>query len=187
MAKYLTIEAPSQAKFTEKMSRFLGFAYPAASVDEAKELTENLKREYCDARHVCWAWVIGADDQPHTYSTDNGEPSGTAGRPILGQINSRGLRNVVVGVVRYFGGIKLGTPGLIAAYKQAAAMALDEATIIEAEEMVEITLTFAYAEMNDIMQRVKGIPQARILDRQFDNTCRLRLLLPKSDAPALQQ
>lgn len=96
MAKYLTIEAPSQAKFTEKMSRFLGFAYPAASVDEAKELMEGLKRQYCDARHVCWAWVIGADDQPHIYSTDNGEPSGTAGRPILGQINSRGLSPIVV-------------------------------------------------------------------------------------------
>lgn len=186
MAKYLTIEAPSQAKFTEKMSRFLGFAYPAASVDEAKELMEGLKRQYCDARHVCWAWVIGADDQPHIYSTDNGEPSGTAGRPILGQINSRGLRNVVVGVVRYFGGIKLGTPGLIAAYKQAAAMALDEASIIEAEEMAEITLTFPYAEMNSIMQRIKSIPQARILDRTFDNTCRLRLLLPKSALPTLQ-
>lgn len=185
MAKYLTIEAPAQAKFTEKMSRFLGFAYPAATVDEAKELMEGLKRDYCDARHVCWAWVIGADEQPHTYSTDNGEPSGTAGRPILGQINSRGLRNVVVGVVRYFGGIKLGTPGLIAAYKQAAAMALDEATIIEAEEMEETTLTFPYSEMNSVMQRIKSIPQVQILDRNFDNTCTLRLRLPKSSLPLL--
>ncbi|MBD5327411.1 MAG: YigZ family protein [Bacteroides sp.] len=185
MSKYLTIEAPAQAKFTEKMSRFLAFAYPAQTVDEAKALMADLQRQYCDARHVCWAWVIGVDD-PVSYSTDNGEPSGTAGRPILGQINSRGLRNVVVGVVRYFGGIKLGTPGLIAAYKLGASLALDEARIIEAEEMTELTLTFPYSRLNEIMQRVKQLPSATILDRNFDNTCTLRLRLPLSLAPTLQ-
>ena len=186
MSAYLTIAEPAQAKFTEKMSRFLGFAYPADSVEEAKALMSDLQRQYCDARHVCWAWVIGAQD-PHVYSTDNGEPSGTAGRPILGQINSRGLCNVVVGVVRYFGGIKLGTPGLIAAYKLAAAMALDEARMIQAEEMTELTLSFPYADLNRIMQQIKQTPSATILSRNFDNTCTLRLRLPLSAAPAFNK
>ncbi|MBE6305226.1 MAG: YigZ family protein [Bacteroidales bacterium] len=184
MAEYLTIASPASAKFTEKMSRFLGFAYPADTVEEAKALMAELQREYCDARHVCWAWVIGVDN-PETYSTDNGEPSGTAGRPILGQINSRGLRNVVVGVVRYFGGIKLGTPGLIAAYKLAAAMALDEAQIIERKEMTELEVVFTYVNMNHVMQIVKQ-SAAEIKEREFDNTCRLRLLLPLSDVTELQ-
>ena len=184
MAEYLTIASPASAKFTEKMSRFLGFAYPADTVEGAKALMAELQREYCDARHVCWAWVIGVDN-PETYSTDNGEPSGTAGRPILGQINSRGLRNVVVGVVRYFGGIKLGTPGLIAAYKLAAAMALDEAQIIERKEMTELEVVFTYVNMNHVMQIVKQ-SAAEIKEREFDNTCRLRLLLPLSDVTELQ-
>ncbi len=184
MASYLTIKSPSTAKFTEKMSRFIGFAYPAQSVEEAKALMAGLQREYCDARHVCWAWVIGVD-APLTYSTDNGEPSGTAGKPILGQINSRGLRNVVVGVVRYFGGIKLGTPGLIAAYKLAASMALDEAQIIERQEMTDVSLTFAYADMNAVMQLAKQ-PEVEIVAREFDNVCALTLRMPLTVAEALK-
>ncbi|MCX4331572.1 MAG: IMPACT family protein [Muribaculaceae bacterium] len=184
MASYLTINSPSTAKFTEKMSRFIGFAYPAQSVEEAKALMSGLQREYCDARHVCWAWVIGVD-APLTYSTDNGEPSGTAGKPILGQINSRGLRNVVVGVVRYFGGIKLGTPGLIAAYKLAASMALDEAQIIERQEMTDVSLTFAYADMNAVMQLAKQ-PEVEIVAREFDNVCALTLRMPLTVAEALK-
>lgn len=184
MASYLTIKSPSTAKFTEKMSRFIGFAYPAQSVEEAKALMAGLQREYCDARHVCWAWVIGVD-APLTYSTDNGEPSGTAGKPILGQINSRGLRNVVVGVVRYFGGIKLGTPGLIAAYKLAASMALDEAQIIERQEMTDVSLTFAYADMNAVMQLAKQ-PEVEIVAREFDNVCALTLRMPLTIAEALK-
>ena len=184
MASYLTIKSPSTAKFTEKMSRFIGFAYPAQSVEEAKALMAGLQREYCDARHVCWAWVIGVD-APLTYSTDNGEPSGTAGKPILGQINSRGLRNVVVGVVRYFGGIKLGTPGLIAAYKLAASMALDEAQIIERQEMTDVSLTFAYADMNAVMQLAKQ-PEVEIVAREFDNVCALTLRMPLTVAESLK-
>ncbi len=180
MSSYRTIAAPASAKFTEKMSRFIGFAWPVASVGEAKERIAALQREYCDARHVCWAWVIGVDN-PATHSTHNGEPSGTAGKPILGQINSRGLRNVVVAVVRYFGGIKLGTPGLIAAYKLGAAMALDEAQVVERREMTEIALTFAYADLNAVMQLAK-LPDVEILGRDFDNTCSLRLRLPLSMA-----
>lgn len=184
MAKYLTVGGAGEAAFTEKRSRFLGFAWPAATVAEAKARMAELQREYCDARHVCWAWVIGTDDTPETYSTDNGEPSGTAGKPILGQINSRGLRNVVVGVVRYFGGIKLGTPGLIAAYREAASLALDEAGTVEREEMTEVAFTFSYAAMNDVMKLVKT-DGVEILDRAFDNTCALRLALPKTLADVL--
>lgn len=170
---YRTIAAPAQSKFTEKMSRFLAFASPAESIEEAKAFVASLQKEYYDARHVCWAWVIGTED-PHVYSNDNGEPSGTAGKPILGQINSRELKNVVVAVVRYFGGIKLGTPGLIAAYKESASLCLDEAQIIERHRQEQLTLTFAYQAMNDVMKIVKH-PEVIILDRQFDNTCRLTI------------
>lgn len=170
---YRTIAAPAQSKFTEKMSRFLAFASPAESIEGAKAFVASLQKEYYDARHVCWAWVIGTED-PHVYSNDNGEPSGTAGKPILGQINSRELKNVVVAVVRYFGGIKLGTPGLIAAYKESASLCLDEAQIIERHRQEQLTLTFAYQAMNDVMKIVKH-PEVIILDRQFDNTCRLTI------------
>lgn len=166
------------------MSRFIGFARPAATVAEAKACIAELQREYCDARHICWAWVIGVDS-PETYSTDNGEPSGTAGRPILGQINSRGLRNVVVGVVRYFGGIKLGTPGLIAAYRLAASMALDEARIVKRQEMTELRLTFAYADMNAVMQLAK-LPEVTVVGRSFDNICSLTLTMPLTAAATLR-
>lgn len=178
---YLTIAAPAQARFTEKMSRFLAFAFPVESIDEAKAHVQALQKEYHDARHVCWAWVIG----PTAYSNDNGEPSGTAGKPILGQINSRGLQNVLVAVVRYFGGIKLGTPGLIAAYKESASLCLDEAQIIERRQEVELTFTFPYQSMNAVMQLIKtdGI---QILAKEFDNTCRLTLRLPLDLATALR-
>lgn len=169
------------------MSRFIAFAYPADSIDEAKARMAELQRQYCDARHVCWAWVIGTDDAPQTYCTDNGEPSGTAGRPILGQINSRQLRNVAVGVVRYFGGIKLGTPGLIAAYKLAASMALDEAQIIERQEMTSISLQFSYADMNAVMQLIKQSSDAEITERDFNNTCSLTMHLPADSAATMRQ
>ncbi|MDE6144668.1 MAG: IMPACT family protein [Muribaculaceae bacterium] len=170
---YLTIAAPSRARFTEKMSRFLAFASPAETVEEAKDFVAGLQKEFFDARHVCWAWVIGAEN-PVSYSNDNGEPSGTAGKPILGQINSKELRNVVVAVVRYFGGIKLGTPGLIAAYRESARLCLDDAEIIERHREETLTVTFPYQAMNGVMQIVKH-PEVIILDREFDNTCRLTL------------
>ena len=162
------------------MSRFLAFALPATTAEEARELIALYTNEYHDARHVCWAYMIGADRLTY-LSSDNGEPSGTAGKPILGQINSLGLTNVVVIVVRYFGGIKLGTSGLIAAYRQAARMALDEAGIVEGRELTSLSLTFPYMAMNDVMRIVKGYPSddaVRISDQEFDNTCSLTLSLP---------
>lgn len=162
------------------MSRFLAFAHPAASVEEAKELISLYANEYHDARHVCWAYMIGAARQTY-LSSDNGEPSGTAGKPILGQINSLGLTDVVVIVVRYFGGIKLGTPGLIAAYREAARMALEEAGSVEGREMTRLTVTFPYLAMNDVMKLVKAYAATEpvsIAQQEFDNTCRLTLSLP---------
>ncbi|MBO7317203.1 MAG: YigZ family protein, partial [Bacteroidales bacterium] len=136
---YLTIEAPGEAIFKEKMSRFLSFAIPVSSVSEAREYIEMYRKEYYDARHVCWAYMIG-HERTCFRANDNGEPSGTAGKPILGQINSNNLTDILVVVVRYFGGIKLGTGGLIVAYKQAAADAIATCNIVErlVEKLCEI-------------------------------------------------
>lgn len=169
-----------EAVVREKMSRFLAFALPAASVEEAKELIARYTNEYHDARHVCWAYMIGAD-RLSFLSSDNGEPSGTAGKPILGQINSTGLTNVVVIVVRYFGGIKLGTSGLIAAYRQAAREALDEAGVAQGRELTSLSLTFPYMAMNDVMRLIKAFPPddaVSIVAQEFDNTCSITLSLP---------
>lgn len=183
MARYLTIEQPSEAVFREKMSRFLSFAFPVSSAAEAKETIALVANEYHDARHVCWAYMIGADRLEY-LSTDNGEPSGTAGKPILGQINSFNLTNIVIIVVRYFGGIKLGTSGLIAAYREAARQAIEAATIIEGREMTTLTITFPYLAMNDVMRLVKN-ENLKITSQEFDNTCRITLSLPLDLLPAI--
>ena len=174
--KYLTIADESKAVYREKMSRFLSFAIPVSSAAEAKEYISLYTNEYHDARHVCWAYMIGADRKEY-LSTDNGEPSGTAGKPILGQINSFNLTNILIVVVRYFGGIKLGTSGLIAAYREAARLALAEAEIIEGREMTTVSLTFPYMSMNPVMQLVKGYG-LNIISQDFDNTCAITLSLP---------
>ncbi|MDE5750697.1 MAG: YigZ family protein [Duncaniella sp.] len=162
------------------MSRFLAFAIPVTSAEEAKEAIALYTNAYHDARHVCWAYMIGADRLTY-LSSDNGEPSGTAGKPILGQINSLGLTDVVVIVVRYFGGIKLGTPGLIAAYRQAAREALDDAGTVEGREMTSLSCTFPYQAMNPVMSLIKGYQSTdpvTIADKSFDNTCSVTLSLP---------
>ena len=183
MAKYFTIGSQSDAVFREKMSRFLSFAIPVSSAAEAKEYIGMYANEYHDARHVCWAYMIGAD-RKEFLSTDNGEPSGTAGKPILGQINSFNLTNIVIIVVRYFGGIKLGTSGLISAYREAAKLAIEAAEIIEGREMATLTLTFPYLAMNDVMKLIKAQNQLAprevitIVNQEFDNTCQLTISLP---------
>ncbi len=165
------------------MSRFLSFAIPVSSAAEAKEYIGMYANEYHDARHVCWAYMIGAD-RKEFLSTDNGEPSGTAGKPILGQINSFNLTNIVIIVVRYFGGIKLGTSGLISAYREAAKLAIEAAEIIEGREMATLTLTFPYLAMNDVMKLIKAQNQLAprevitIVNQEFDNTCQLTISLP---------
>lgn len=187
MAKYLTIPKEGEGVYREKMSRFLAFAHPVSSAEEAKECVAMYANEYHDARHVCWAYMVGADRTTY-LSSDNGEPSGTAGKPILGQINSLGLTNVVVIVVRYFGGIKLGTSGLIVAYREAARLALEDAGSVEGREMTEVRVTFPYLAMNDVMRIVKGAPAAdavRVIGQEFDNTCTLTLSLPLDILPSM--
>ncbi|MDE6317634.1 MAG: IMPACT family protein [Muribaculaceae bacterium] len=180
---YLTIAAPSEGVFREKMSKFLAFAHPVTTLGEAKSIIASYQKKYFDARHVCWAYMLGFD-RTDFQSNDNGEPSGTAGKPILGQINSFNLTDVVIVVVRYFGGIKLGTSGLIAAYREAARIALDEAEIVERKLMKQIQFTFPYLSMNDVMRTVKqcGLD---IISQQFDNDCSMTVSVRADDYPAI--
>lgn len=171
---YRTIARPCEGLYKEKMSRFLSFAHPVQTVDEAMAVVARYKKEYFDARHCCWAYVIGPD-RAVFRSNDDGEPSGTAGKPILGQINSAGLTNVVVCVVRYFGGIKLGTSGLIVAYRTAAAEALNAAEAVERIVTTRLTVEFPYELMGDAM-RVAKDEGADIAAQNFgQDTCRLTL------------
>lgn len=170
---FYTLEAPAEGIYKEKMSKFLAFAVPVTSAVEAKAVVARYQKEYFDARHVCWAYMIGAA-RTEFLSNDNGEPSGTAGKPILGQINSFNLTNLVIIVVRYFGGIKLGTSGLIVAYREAAREAIQAGNIIECHEMAEVSFTFPYLSMNDVMRVVKDTG-VKIVDQTFDNSCAMTL------------
>lgn len=180
---FKTVEAPASARFTEKMSRFLSFIHPVKSADEAKALVKEYTARYHDSRHVCWAYMLGPQ-RLEWQLTDNGEPSGTAGRPILGQINSFGLTDIIILVVRYFGGIKLGTPGLIAAYREAARLAIEEATLVERFDMAEIRVAFPYEAMNEVMKLAKQ-PGVKMGAQQFDNLCSLTLSIRRDNAQAL--
>lgn len=185
MADYLTIEAPAQASIREKMSRFIAFAAPVSTVEQAREFIAQTANRYHDARHVCWAYMIGADRQTWQLN-DNGEPSGTAGKPILGQINSLGLTDVVVAVVRYFGGIKLGTPGLIQAYRTAARQALEAAVTVKRSEMTTLDITFPYQAINDVMKIVKQ-PGITVVSQTLDNSCSMTLSLPLDRSEEIRQ
>ena len=181
---FKTITGPSEAKYTEKMSKFLAFAFPVKSAAEARERLAAVANKYHDARHVCWAYMIGPD-RTESLSTDNGEPSGTAGKPILGQINSFGVTDIVIAVVRYFGGIKLGTSGLIAAYREAAREALEAAEIVECHVPESISFTFPYMSMNDVMKLVTQ-PGVTVLEQTFDNTCAMTVSVRRDNAAELR-
>lgn len=185
MASFKTIASPSGGRFTEKMSRFLAFAFPVEEETTARQYIKKFQNDYHDARHVCWAYMIGADRNLWQIN-DNGEPSGTAGKPILGQINSAGITNVLVIVVRYFGGIKLGTPGLIAAYREAARTAIANAEIIEMQEMRDLVITFPYLAMNDVMQMIKTL-NLTVKERSFDNVCSITLSVPVDNYNKIKQ
>ncbi len=183
--KYLTINAPSEGLYKEKGSKFIAFAIPVSNVEQIKEILEEKRKEHHDARHVCYAYILGVDKADYR-SNDDGEPSGTAGRPILGSILSAGVTNVLIAVVRYFGGTKLGTSGLINAYKVASADALENAEIIEKTVDEEIHISFDYLVMNDVMKIIKDVaPQ--VLSQQFDNNCNMVLSIRKGDAPNLTE
>lgn len=177
--EYLTIQSPSEAVFTEQRSKFLAFAHPVSCADEAKLIVKEYDRRFHDARHVCWAYMVGAS-RTDFLSTDNGEPSGTAGKPILGQINSFRLTNIIIVVVRYFGGIKLGTSGLIAAYRQAARMAIEASTIVERHEMGDISFSFPFESTNSVMKLIKA-NSLTITSQTFNNLCSISLSVPLSD------
>lgn len=184
-SQYKTIEKISEAVLREKMSKFIAFAMPVRTEEEARNAIEAIRNRYHDARHVCWAYMLGAA-RNKSMLNDNGEPSGTAGKPILGQINSFGLTNIAVAVVRYFGGIKLGTSGLIAAYREVTRLALESAVIVERAEEVVLSITFGYLVMNDVMKLVKGL-QLRVLNQQFDNTCSMEIAVRYDESENLAQ
>ncbi len=167
--RYLTIAGEAEGIYKDKGSKFLAFAVPAESIEDVKEQLEQFRQRYHDARHVCYAYMLGAERQDYR-ANDDGEPSGTAGRPILGQINSRQLTNILIVVVRYFGGILLGTGGLITAYKEAASDALSRAEIVEKDVMIRKTLRFPYEKMNEVMRLLKDT-QAVITRQDFDGEC----------------
>lgn len=185
MSEYHTLAGPSQGIVREKMSRFLAFAQPVTSSSEAKAFVARIANEYHDARHVCWAYMIGADCKEF-LSSDNGEPSGTAGKPILGQIRSFGLTNLAIAVVRYFGGIKLGTSGLIVAYREAARAAIEAGEITVGYEMASVRFTFPYLAMNDVMRTLKD-SEARIVEQQFDNSCMIQVSIRSDHAQDLMR
>ena len=180
---YKTIEELGEGIYTEKRSKFLAFAIPVTTVDEVKEIVEVYQKKYYDARHVCYAYRLGERGDVER-SNDNGEPSGTAGKPILGQIHSKELTNVLVIVVRYFGGVKLGTSGLIVAYRLAAAEALEAVPHIEKTINAEITLHFSYPLLNDVLRIVKE-EAPRVVEQTFDNECVVRLSMRLSRMPRL--
>lgn len=182
---YLTIQDKSEGIYTEKRSKFLAFAHPVEAIDEIKDLLTDYKKKYYDARHVCYAYMLGPE-RTDFRTNDDGEPSSTAGKPILGQINSHELTNILVVVIRYFGGVKLGTSGLIVAYREAAAEALSAATVIEKTIEETVTFTFPYVMMNSVMRVVKEL-NPRIVEQKYDETCIITLAIKRSMAPMLEE
>ena len=182
---YLTIQDKSEGIYTEKRSKFLAFAHPIETIDEIKDLLTDYKKKYYDARHVCYAYMLGPERTDFRVN-DDGEPSSTAGKPILGQINSRELTNILVVVIRYFGGVKLGTSGLIVAYREAAAEALSAAAVIEKTIEETVTFTFPYVMMNSVMRVVKEL-NPRIVEQKYDETCIITLAIKRSMAPMLEE
>ena len=182
--EYQTIATTSEGYYTEKRSKFLAFAHHVECIDEIKEILAQYRKKYYDARHVCYAYMLGAD-RAEFRANDDGEPSSTAGKPILGQINSNELTDILIVVVRYYGGVNLGTSGLIVAYREAAADAIAHAEIVTRQVEEVITYTFAYPQMNDVMRIVKEM-NPRILSQTYDNTCEIRLSIRQSEAEQLR-
>lgn len=180
---YLTIVAPAEAVYKERSSKFLAYAYPVTSEEQIKEILDALHKQYYDATHLCYAWRLG----PHAEqfrSNDDGEPSGTAGKPILGQLLSHELTDCLIVVVRYFGGTKLGVSGLIQAYKESAQEAIAASEIVEKTVDISVHIEFSYVSMNDIMRIVKEeLP--RIDEQSFDNLCSMTLSIRQSRAQRL--
>ena len=183
--EYKTItKTVGEGYYTEKRSKFLAFAHHVTNVDEVKEIVAEYRKKYYDARHVCYAYMLGAE-RTEFRANDDGEPSSTAGKPILGQINSNELTDILIVVVRYYGGVNLGTSGLIVAYREAAADAIAHATIEQRQVEEEVVYDFPYVMMNQVMKVVKDM-NPRIIAQTYDNTCQIRLGIRKSLAEQLR-
>ncbi len=180
---YLTIAAPVEVSMRERSSKFLSFIYPVRTEEEIRERLDALRKRYFDATHHCYAWRLGPHGEQFR-ANDDGEPSGTAGKPILGQLLSKNLTFILVVVVRYFGGTKLGVPGLIAAYKESAAEAIEAAEVVELTVDREIRIDFPYIAMNDVMRVIKEM-QPLIRSQRFDNLCSMELSIRESKAGEL--
>ena len=182
--EFKTISNVGEGTYSEKRSKFLAFSHHVEAEEQVKDIVAQYRKKYYDARHVCYAYMLGAERQVFR-ANDDGEPSSTAGKPILGQINSNELTDILIVVVRYYGGVNLGTGGLIVAYKTAAAEAIaaSEIEIRQVEELV--TYNFPYVMMNDVMRVVKEM-KPRIVNQVYDNTCEITLSIRKSEAEQLK-
>lgn len=183
--EFITItDTPAEGFYSEKRSKFLAFAFHVTSEEEVKQYVAEFRKKYYDARHVCWAYMLGAD-RTDFRANDDGEPSSTAGKPILGQINKNELTDILIIVVRYYGGVNLGTSGLIVAYRTAAAEAIANAEIVSQFVEEEVVFDFPYIMMNDVMKIIKDM-SPRIISQTYDNTCEMKLSIRKSEAPMLK-
>lgn len=182
--EFKTITDTGEGFYSEKRSKFLAFSHHVETEDEIKSLLQHYRKKYYDARHVCYAYVLGSERKVFR-TNDDGEPSSTAGKPILGQINSAELTNILIVVVRYYGGVNLGTSGLIVAYRTAAADAISNSDIVIKEREEIITYKFPYILMNDVMKVVKDM-KPRVLSQKYDNTCEIKLAIRLSEAERLK-
>ena len=182
--EYRTLKTEGEGYYTDKRSKFLAFAHHVSSVEEIKDILAGYRKKYFDARHICYAYMLGPE-RLEFRANDDGEPSSTAGKPILGQINSNELTDILIVVVRYYGGVNLGTSGLIVAYREAAADAIAHSEIGTRQVEEIITYNFPYPMMNDVMRIVKEM-QPRIVSQTYDNTCEIRLSIRKSEAEQLR-
>ena len=184
--EYFTIaDKPAEGFYSEKRSKFLAFAFHVSTEEQVKDIVSDFRKKYYDARHVCWAYVLGAD-HARFRANDDGEPSSTAGKPILGQITKNDLTDILVIVVRYYGGVNLGTSGLIVAYRTAAAEAIANAEIMKLYEEEEVVYDFPYIMMNDVMKVIKEM-SPRIVSQTYDNTCEMCLSIRRSMAGQLRE
>jgi len=182
---YLTIEKNAEAIFKDKGSKFLAFAYPVENDKEIKDILARLKKEHHTANHHCYAYRLGAD-KLNFRSNDDGEPSNTAGKPILGQIQSNDLTHILIVVIRYFGGTLLGVSGLINAYKNSAAEVIKVSTLVEKQILFSYTVNFPFEQLNDVMKLIKQL-DCKITQQQFDTDCEVSFTIRKANSEACEE
>lgn len=182
---YLTIENPTEAIFKDKGSKFLAFAYPVENDQQVKEILNQLKKEHHIANHHCYAYRLGADKMNYRVN-DDGEPNNTAGKPILGQIQSNDLTNILIVVVRYFGGTLLGVSGLINAYKNSAADVIKISSVIEKQILFHYSIQFYFEHLNDVMKLLKQL-DCKITNQQFDNNCEISFSIRKANSEQCEE